>query len=102
MSRKTTIDHGSSATAAALIITEDVTPTAQREWMEPPEQATTRGGAARKEELANAIYWHIQAIRAVGRERVNTAEIARALGVSLADVEKAIAGLKKKGVKVAA
>jgi hypothetical protein len=52
--------------------------------------------------LARAVYLHIQAVRAMGRETVNTVEIAKALNVSVSTIERVIPLLKTKGVKVAA
>jgi hypothetical protein len=54
----------------------------------------------RGKNIENAIYAHIRAIRALGRKRINTVEIANALALSVPTVNQAIASLKKKGVKV--
>ena len=52
------------------------------------------------ERLENAIYSQIQALRALGRTRVETEEIGKALGVSVEKVNKAIASLRKRGVRL--
>jgi hypothetical protein len=51
--------------------------------------------------VVNAVYGHIQAVRALGRETITTVEIARALLIPLSDVTAALERLKKKGVKPA-
>jgi hypothetical protein len=48
----------------------------------------------------NAVYNYILALRALGRTRINTAEIAESLSLPVSDVHDALAGLKKKGVRV--
>lgn len=49
--------------------------------------------------IEDAVYAHIRAIRALGRTRINTAEIAQALSVSQRDVDRAVENLKGKGVR---
>jgi hypothetical protein len=57
--------------------------------------------AARKGvSIENAVYGHIRALRALGRTKVNTAEIAQALSLPLEEVHSIVGILKKKGVKV--
>ena len=48
--------------------------------------------------IETAVFSHIKAIRALGKTSVNTAEIADALSISLQDVDRAVTGLKQKGV----
>jgi hypothetical protein len=50
--------------------------------------------------IESAVYSHIQAMRALGRTKINTVEISRALGLSLAAVDNTLQSLKKKGVRV--
>lgn len=50
--------------------------------------------------IEDAVYAHIQAMRALGRTRVNTAQIARALGLKTQVVDRAVSGLESKGVRV--
>jgi DNA-binding MarR family transcriptional regulator len=50
--------------------------------------------------VQNAVYAHIRAIRALGRTKINTAEVADALLLSVGEVNRAISSLKGKGVKV--
>src|SRR5438309_333359 len=49
--------------------------------------------------LEKAVYGHIRAVRSLGRQTINTAEIARALSVSVSSVEHAVDRLQSKGVK---
>lgn len=44
--------------------------------------------------LEGAVYAHIQALRGLGKTEANSAEIARALGLRLLDVDRAIRKLK--------
>jgi len=50
--------------------------------------------------VQSAIYAYIRAIRALGRTKINTSEVADALSLSVAEVNRAISSLKKKGVRV--
>jgi hypothetical protein len=53
-----------------------------------------------RKNIESAVYAHIQAIRALGRTKTDTSEIARALGLTQSTVEETISSLTKKGVKV--
>lgn len=53
-----------------------------------------------RKNVENAIYSHIQAIRALGRTDINTTEIADALSLPVYIVNEAISSLERKGVKV--
>lgn len=50
--------------------------------------------------VENAVYAHIRAIRTLGRTTINAGEIAKSLSLPVADVNRAVAALKSKGVKV--
>ena len=50
--------------------------------------------------VESAVFTYIQAVRALGRTRINTADIAMALDLPTKTVERAVANLKDKGVKV--
>lgn len=54
---------------------------------------------ARQLLIERAVFAHIQAVRTLGRSIVNTAEIAKALGLPLRDVAAVVDRLKTKGVK---
>lgn len=49
--------------------------------------------------IADAIYGHVQAVRALGRNEISVAEVARALGLTEMDVMRALPFLRTKGVK---
>jgi hypothetical protein len=51
-------------------------------------------------DLQNAVYAHIQAVRALGKTKITPEEIARALGLPLSTVEGSLSALQSKGVKV--
>jgi hypothetical protein len=55
--------------------------------------------APRAKNVENAVYAHIQAVRALGRTQIEPEEIARALGLSVSQVQGTIAALRSKGVK---
>lgn len=52
------------------------------------------------ENIENAVYAHLQAMRALGHAFVNTSDVARALGLPQSAVDRTIAKLKKRGIKV--
>lgn len=49
--------------------------------------------------VQNAVYGYIRAVRALGRTKISTAEVADALSLKVPDVNGALSSLKKKGVK---
>jgi hypothetical protein len=95
--------HQSTNTSSCLVVSSDSSSASS----EAPSQVNgvvtmRRKGGNKKTESAveNAIYAHIRAIRALGRKEVNTSEISDALSLPVLIVNRAIASLKKKGVKV--
>lgn len=50
--------------------------------------------------LENAVYAHIQAVRALGKTKISPEEIARALHLPLSTVQQSISALQSKGIKV--
>jgi hypothetical protein len=68
----------------------------QRVSIEQLKQSATR----KSHSIENAVYGHIRALRALGRKRINTDEIADALSLPMADVNQAIAVLRNRGVKL--
>lgn len=62
---------------------------------------SVRGGVHPKGNKAvqNAVYAYIQAVRALGRNQLNTTEIADALSIPVVEVNRAVSSLKRKGVK---
>src|SRR5258708_37206090 len=55
--------------------------------------------APSKKQLESAVYSYIQALRALGKNDVNTSDIADALGLRTRDVNSVLDELKAKGVK---
>ncbi len=53
------------------------------------------------QQLQDAVYGYIQAIRALGRTTVDLSEIASALRVSVVDVRSILPALEQKGVRIA-
>jgi hypothetical protein len=51
--------------------------------------------------IERAIYAHIRALRTLGKESINTEEIAMALSLPVKAVNKAIEALKDKGITAA-
>lgn len=72
---------------------------AKRTVKTDPQQITAQVRLVNKK-TESAVYSFIQAIRALGRDQVNTAEIADALSLNILTVNHAISALRKKGVKV--
>ena len=52
------------------------------------------------ETVRNAVYFHIQAVRSMGRTTIHTAEIADSLGLPRIYVDEAIVSLQSRGVRV--
>jgi hypothetical protein len=50
--------------------------------------------------VQSAVYAHVRALRALGKTRVNSADIARSLGLSVREVEIAMVDLRDRGIKV--
>jgi len=59
-----------------------------------------RTGAAEKK-IETAVYGYVRSIRALGKTRVNTSDISKALGIPLESVDRALASLSDKGIKIA-
>ncbi len=63
---------------------------------------TTEDRLERKAEsksIENAVLAHIRAVRALGREQINTADIAEALNLPVRKVNGVLDQLKKRGVR---
>jgi hypothetical protein len=74
-----------------------VYPPAGTQLVEVPKIESAPDTRAAK--IADAIYGHVQAVRALGRNEISVSEVARALGLSDADVMQALPLLRTKGVK---
>ena len=77
-------------------------------WIEPSPEAVSvepasvqgRPAAIEDDILEGVVYAHIQALRGLGKTETNTAEIARALGLRVMDVDRVIGRLGEKNVRV--
>jgi hypothetical protein len=49
--------------------------------------------------VENAVYAYIRAVRALGRTKISTTEVASALSLPVVEVNSALSSLKKKGVR---
>ena len=49
--------------------------------------------------VENALYAYIRAVRALGRTKISTTEVASALSLPVVEVNSALSSLKKKGVR---
>ena len=47
-----------------------------------------------------AVYTYIRAVRALGRKKLRTEEIADALALPIEDVNRAVSSLRRRGVRV--
>ena len=107
MSDVTNIDYDSRdqtrshTKLTAIEVTSTSTSTVVSDVMRTAQRADIRGQKySVSGDVESAVYSYIQALRAVGRTRINTADIAMALNLPLKIVERAAANLKEKGVKL--
>src|SRR5437588_321926 len=61
--------------------------------------STKPGHQRSKQDIEAAVYSYIQAMRRLGNTRVNSGEIARALGLTIGNVNAVLPKLNEKGVK---
>lgn len=59
-------------------------------------------GASAAETIENAVFTHIQAIRALGKTSINTLDISQALSIPESEVIAILPALIKRGVRIAA
>jgi hypothetical protein len=86
----------SSTTLNRLVLSTESTSQGQVQVSDVPR---IRGRMRASKGVQNAVYAHIRAIRSLGRTQINTSEIAAALSLPVAEVNRAISSLKKKGVR---
>jgi hypothetical protein len=60
---------------------------------------TKREPQRRQKDIEAAVYSYIQALRRLGNTRINSGEIAKALGLTAANVNSVLPRLYEKGVK---
>lgn len=98
MDQKARTDATSSTATTVTILPSR---TVSREWtLVPGARSTDHQRERARKEAEAAVYSHLRAIRALGRTQINSLDVARALGLPVADVEEAIRNLSDKGVKV--
>ena len=85
----------STSTASVYKLTRDLPPMKARIAAPMSSKTDQRIHA----NLEKAVYGHIRAVRALGRQTINTADIARALSVPVSAVDQVIVRLQSKGVK---
>jgi hypothetical protein len=85
----------STSTLNCLVLSDSSEEQVQVNVAPPRPRRSIRGSKSAE----NAIYAYIRAIRALGRTNVNTLDIADALSLTPAEVNRALSSLKKKGVK---
>jgi hypothetical protein len=56
--------------------------------------------AAASQNILNAVYSHLQAVRSLGKTQLDAETIANALSLSERDVLKALVALKARGVRL--
>jgi hypothetical protein len=88
-------DQQTASSTATITSVSAVSPA----QMGSPHSAKRSGESASKK-IENAVYAHIRAVRALGRTQINTDEIAKALGLTVAEVNNTIASLRARGVKL--
>jgi len=49
--------------------------------------------------IETAVYTYIRALRSLGKTQVNTAEIAKALGLPVSNVDRVLPKLTEKGIR---
>jgi hypothetical protein len=64
-----------------------------------PEQSVP--DKARVQALEAAVFTHMQALRALGRTSISAAEVARALHLTVSEVETIVRRLVNRGVRIA-
>jgi predicted transcriptional regulator len=92
--------HQSTNTSKYLVVSSDSSSASSESPIQVDNNIPVRRKSNNKKNIENAIYAHVRAIRALGRKKINTTEIAEALSLPIFVVNQAITSLLKKGVKV--
>jgi hypothetical protein len=87
----------SNASASGAIVGTDTTTSFPQTSVVQSHKLPARSTHDKK--IERAVYSHIRAIRALGRTRINTSDIADALSLKVSEVNSAVAKLKRKGVR---
>jgi hypothetical protein len=88
----------SSTNTSLLLSTESTTTRGQFQLSDDVPNVRRRQTRANKN-VENAIYTYMRAVRALGRTKIDTGDVANALSLPLDQVNGALSSLKKKGVK---
>src|SRR4051812_44712430 len=89
-----------SSSTGSLLVTNTTSSTAVGSVSMAP--LSGHGVAKADSEVEKAVYAHIQAVRALGRDTITTVEIATALSIPQEAVIAAVHRLRSKGVRIAA
>ena len=90
-----------SSSSASFVVTPG---TATGQYVPAPaqiDQGAVAQAAADRQAREDAVFTHIQAIRAMGRITINTVDIGLALGMSTNEVESTLVALRSRGVRIA-
>lgn len=94
--KEKTVSTGTTLTSTHSVATSGVTLIGPV-MVSPPAPGRPLSSA----KIESAVYSYIRAVRALGKKRVSTAEIAAALKLSEAAVRDAASSLTSKGVRAA-
>jgi hypothetical protein len=89
----------SSTTLNQLILSSESTANSQLSIGSDAVSRRIRRSNRLNKSVVNAVYAYIRAIRALGRTNLVTTEVASALSIPVAEVNRAITSLKEKGVR---
>jgi DNA-binding MarR family transcriptional regulator len=65
-----------------------------------PSVSVTKPQSQRSDKkIETAVYTYIRALRSLGKTQVNTAEIAKALGLPISTVDSVLPKLSEKGIR---
>jgi hypothetical protein len=90
---------GGAAASDSVVLKPSVTSTTSVSFTTSAPASPGRSKPATRK-IENAVYAHIQALRALGHDTVNTFVIARAINISAGRVAEAVRALQARGVKV--
>jgi hypothetical protein len=90
----------STNTDARLIVSSTQSSTGRSFTVEAGRTTPKRAVKTGRKKVENAVFAHIQAVRALGHKTINTVEIADSLGLSPEVVMEAVTNLKRKGVRI--
>lgn len=86
----------STSTLNRLVLSTESTTKGQ---FQVSEVARVRRPVRANKNVQNAVYAYIRAVRALGRTKITTAEVADALSIPVVEVNGALSSLKKRGVR---